>query len=149
MGWTDDPRLRSYLTWQLRSTGPMKHWRKHQQTRLPTPALQRQLLRAHSKLGQPPNREFCKALRNGRCHRGVVHWVKRHFRCPNVKHDRCHVPDQLPRFLALVWAVSHVYPDLVPQTWLNRKHSSNAGEACHQRGSRWVGNGPKFGCRAL
>ena len=49
-----------------------------------TPALQGQL-RAHVNLGHPANGEFCKALMNGRCRRGVIHWVKRHFRCPECE----------------------------------------------------------------
>ena len=47
----------------------------------PTPAQQRQLLRARGNLGHPPTGEFCRDLRKGLCPRGVVHWVKRHFRC--------------------------------------------------------------------
>ena len=47
----------------------------------PSPAQQRQLLRAHVNLGHPPIGEFCRALRNGRCRRGVVRWVKRYFKC--------------------------------------------------------------------
>ena len=35
------------------------------------------LLRAHVNLGHPPI--GCRALRNGRCRRGVVRWVKRFF----------------------------------------------------------------------
>ena len=35
------------MTWQRKSTGPMEHWRKRQQTRHPHPQ-QRQLLRAHT-----------------------------------------------------------------------------------------------------
>ena len=38
----------------------------------PSPAQQRQLLRAHVNLGHPTIGEFCRALRNGRCRRGVV-----------------------------------------------------------------------------
>ena len=48
----------------------------------PSPAQQRQLLRAHVNLGHPAIGEFCSALRNGRCRRGVVRWVKRYFKCP-------------------------------------------------------------------
>ena len=51
---------------------------------IPTPALQGQF-RAHLHLGHPANGEFCKALMNGRCRRGVVNWVKRHFRCPECE----------------------------------------------------------------
>ena len=36
----------------------------------PSPAQQRQLLRAHVHLGHPAIGEFCRALRNGRCRRG-------------------------------------------------------------------------------
>ena len=36
----------------------------------PSPAQQRQLLRAHVNLVHPPIGEFCRALRNGRCRRG-------------------------------------------------------------------------------
>ena len=43
----------------------------------PSPAQQRQLLRAHVNFGHPAMGEFCRALRNGRCRRGVVRWVKR------------------------------------------------------------------------
>ena len=47
----------------------------------PSPAQQRELLRAHVKLGHPPIGKFCRALRSGRCRRGVVKWVKRYFKC--------------------------------------------------------------------
>ena len=47
----------------------------------PSPAQQRQLLRAHVNMGHPTIGEFCRALRNGRCRRGVVKWVKRYFKC--------------------------------------------------------------------
>ena len=43
----------------------------------PSPAQQRQLLRAHVNLGHPAIGEFCRALRNGRCRRELVRWVKR------------------------------------------------------------------------
>ena len=55
---------------------------------MPTPAQQRQVLGAHVNLGRPPSGDFCRALRNGRCVMFVV---------VRVKHDQCHVPDQLPR----------------------------------------------------
>ena len=45
----------------------------------PSPAQQRPLPRAHVNLGHPTIGEFCRALRNGRCRRGVVRWVKRFF----------------------------------------------------------------------
>ena len=48
----------------------------------PSPAQQRQLLRAHVNLEHPTIGEFCRALRHGRCRRGVVGWTKRHFKCP-------------------------------------------------------------------
>ena len=51
----------------------------------PSPAQQRQLLRAHVNLGHPTIGEFCRALRNGRCRRGVVRWVKRYFKCPECE----------------------------------------------------------------
>ena len=51
----------------------------------PSPAQQRQLLRAHVNLGHPSIGEFCRALRNGRCRRGVVRWVKRYFKCPECE----------------------------------------------------------------
>ena len=51
----------------------------------PSPAQQRLLLRAHVNLGHPPIGEFCRALRNGRCQRGVVRWVKRYFKCPECE----------------------------------------------------------------
>ena len=51
----------------------------------PSPAQQRQLLRAHVNLEHPPIGEFCRALRNGRCRRGVVRWVKRYFKCPECE----------------------------------------------------------------
>ena len=51
----------------------------------PSPAQQRQLLRAHVNLGHPTTGEFCRALRNGRCRRGVVRWVKRYFKCPECE----------------------------------------------------------------
>ena len=54
---------------------------------IPSPSQQRQLLRAHVNLGHPPIGEFCRALRNGRCRRGVVRWVKRFFifECPECE----------------------------------------------------------------
>ena len=51
----------------------------------PSPAQQRQLLRAHVNLGHPAIGEFNRALRNGRCRRGVVTWVKRCFKCPECE----------------------------------------------------------------
>ena len=48
----------------------------------PSPAQQRQLLRAHVNLGHSTMGEFCRALRNGRCQRGITRWVKRYFKCP-------------------------------------------------------------------
>ena len=45
----------------------------------PSPAQQRQLLRAHVNLGHPAIGEFCRALRNGRYRRCLVRWVKRYF----------------------------------------------------------------------
>ena len=50
-----------------------------------SPAQQRQLLRAHVNLGHPPIGEFCRALRHGRCRRGVVKWVTRYFKCPECE----------------------------------------------------------------
>ena len=47
----------------------------------PSPAQQRQLLRAHVNLVHPAIGEFNRALRNGRCRRRVVRWVKRYFKC--------------------------------------------------------------------
>ena len=46
----------------------------------PSPSQQRQLLRAHVNLWHPAIGEFCRALRNGRCRRGVARWVKRYFK---------------------------------------------------------------------
>ena len=51
----------------------------------PSLAQQRQLLIAHVNLGHPTIGEFCRALRNGRCRRGVVRWVKRCFKCPECE----------------------------------------------------------------
>ena len=51
----------------------------------PSPVQQRELLRAHVNLVHPTIREFCRALRNGRCRRGVVRWAKRHFKCPECE----------------------------------------------------------------
>ena len=51
----------------------------------PSPAQQRQLLRAHVNLGHPTIGEFCRALRNGRYRRRVVRWVKRYFKCPECE----------------------------------------------------------------
>ena len=51
----------------------------------PSPAQQRQLLRAHVNLGHPTIGEFCRALRNGRCRRGVVRLAKRCFKCPECE----------------------------------------------------------------
>ena len=51
----------------------------------PSPGRHRQLLRAHVNLGHPTIREFCRALRNGRCRRGVVRWTKRYFKCPECE----------------------------------------------------------------
>ena len=51
----------------------------------PSPAQQRQMLRAHVNLGHPTIGEFCRALRNGRCRRGVVGWAKRHPNCPECE----------------------------------------------------------------
>ena len=48
----------------------------------PSPAQQRQLLRAQVNLGHPTVGEYCRALRTGRCRRGVVRWVKRCSKCP-------------------------------------------------------------------
>ena len=50
----------------------------------PSPAQQRQLLRAHINR-HPTIGEFCRALRNGRCRRGFVRWVKRYFKCPECE----------------------------------------------------------------
>ena len=52
---------------------------------IPSPSQQRQVLRARVNLGHPAIREFCRALRNGRCRRGVVKWVKRYFKCPECE----------------------------------------------------------------
>ena len=49
---------------------------------IPSPAQQRQLLRAPVNLDHPRIGELCRALRNGRCRRGIVRWKKRHFHCP-------------------------------------------------------------------
>ena len=51
----------------------------------PSPSQQRQLLRAHVNMGHPAIGEFCRALRNGRCRRGVVRLVKRYFKCPECE----------------------------------------------------------------
>ena len=51
----------------------------------PSPAQLRQLLRAHINLEHPAIGEFCRALRNGHCRRGVVRWVKRYFKCPECE----------------------------------------------------------------
>ena len=51
----------------------------------PSRAQQRQLLRAYVNLGHPPIGEFCRALRNGRCRRGVVRWVKRYLKMSRVR----------------------------------------------------------------
>ena len=58
----------------------------------PWPAQQRQLLRAHVNLGHPTIGEFCRALRNGRCRRGVVRWVNVISNVQSAKHDRCREP---------------------------------------------------------
>ena len=52
---------------------------------MPSPAQQRQLLRAHVNLGHPAIGEFCRALRSGRCRRGVARWAKRYFKCPECE----------------------------------------------------------------
>ena len=54
----------------------------------PSPAQQRQQLRAHVNLWHPPVGEFCHAFRSGRCRRGVVRWVKRYFKCPECEARR-------------------------------------------------------------
>ena len=51
----------------------------------PPPSQQRQLLRAHVNLGHPAIGEFCRALRNGRCRRNVVRWVKTLFQMSRVR----------------------------------------------------------------
>ena len=51
----------------------------------PSPAQQRQLLRAHVNLGHPTIGDFCGALRNAGCRREVVRWVKRCFNCPECE----------------------------------------------------------------
>ena len=51
----------------------------------PSPAQHRQLLRAHVNLGHPTIGEFCRALRNGRCRRGVVRWIKHFFTSPECE----------------------------------------------------------------
>ena len=51
----------------------------------PSPDQQRQLLRAHVNLGDPTIGEFCRALRSGRCKRGVVRWAKRYLKCPECE----------------------------------------------------------------
>ena len=56
----------------------------------PSPSQQRQLLRAHVNLGHPAIGEFCRALRNGRCRRGVVRCVKFYFKRPDFEaRHRC------------------------------------------------------------
>ena len=56
----------------------------------PSPSQQRQLLRAHANLGHQAIGEFCRALRNGRCRRGVVRWVQNVISSvQSAKHDRC------------------------------------------------------------
>ena len=55
----------------------------------PSPTQQRQLLRAHVNQGQPSIGEFCRALRNGRCRRGVVRWVKTLFQMSRVRPELC------------------------------------------------------------
>ena len=52
---------------------------------IPSPSQQRQLLRVHVNVGHPAFEEFCRALRNGRCRRSVVKWVKRYFKCPECE----------------------------------------------------------------
>ena len=52
---------------------------------IPSPSQQRQLLRAHVNLGHPAIGEFWRALRNGRCRRGVVRRVTRNFKCPECE----------------------------------------------------------------
>ena len=51
----------------------------------PSPAQQRQLLRAHVNLGHPTIGEFCRALRNSRCRREVVRWAKNYFKSPECE----------------------------------------------------------------
>ena len=51
----------------------------------PSTSQQRQLLRAHVNLVHPAIGEFCSALRNGRCRRGVVRWVKTLFQVSRVR----------------------------------------------------------------
>ena len=51
----------------------------------PSAAQQRQLMRAHVNLGNPTIGEVCRALRNGRCRRRDVRWVKRYFKCPECE----------------------------------------------------------------
>ena len=41
--------------------------------------------RAHVNLEHPTMGEFCRALRNGRCRRGVVRWAKRYFKGPECE----------------------------------------------------------------
>ena len=57
----------------------------------PSPAQQRHILSAHVNLEHPTVGEFCRALRNCRCRRGVVKWVKRYFKCPECE------PRPMPR----------------------------------------------------
>ena len=52
---------------------------------MPSSAQQRQLVGAHVNLGHPAIGEFCRALRSGRCRRGVARWVKRYFKCPECE----------------------------------------------------------------
>ena len=52
---------------------------------IPSPAQQRQLLRALVNLGHPTIGEYCRALRNGPCRRGITRWVKRYFKCPECE----------------------------------------------------------------
>ena len=51
----------------------------------PSPSMQRQLLRAHVRLGYPIIGQFRRVWRNSRSRRGVVRWTKFYFKCPECE----------------------------------------------------------------
>ena len=51
----------------------------------PSPAQQRQLLRAHVNLGHPAIGEFCRALRKGRCRQGSCQMGETPFQVSRVR----------------------------------------------------------------
>ena len=89
-----------------------------------TPALQGQL-RAHVNWRHPANGEFCKALMNGRCRRGVIHWVKRHFRCTESE------ARPIPRAgsAAVASHVLPIQPGLRHEIWV---HMRNCPHKCNR-----------------